>query len=220
MQIHDFEAVIFDLDGTLVDSMWMWKSIDIEYLQRFGIELPDNLQSEIEGMSFTETAVYFKNRFNIPYSIDEIKSQWNEMSKDMYIHRIKTKTGAVEFLEFLKGINIKLGIATSNSRELTDICLKSLDIHKYFDSIVTGCDVAKGKPDPSVYLLNASNLNVLPENCLVFEDIPVGLMAGKNAGMKTCAVKDDYSLVYNDEKMNLSDCFINDYFEFMDKYCN
>ena len=106
MQIHDFEAVIFDLDGTLVDSMWMWKSIDIEYLQRFGIELPDNLQSEIEGMSFTETAVYFKNRFNIPYSIDEIKSQWNEMSKDMYMHRIKTKTGAVEFLEFLKGINI------------------------------------------------------------------------------------------------------------------
>ena len=61
--LKNTDAVIFDLDGSLVDSMWMWRAIDIEYLGRFGIPLPENLQSQIAGMSFSETAVYFKNRF-------------------------------------------------------------------------------------------------------------------------------------------------------------
>ena len=65
MKLNRKKAVIFDLDGTLVDSMWMWKAIDIEYLARFGLACPDDLQKEIEGMSFSETAVYFKERFRL-----------------------------------------------------------------------------------------------------------------------------------------------------------
>ena len=71
--LEKIQAVIFDLDGTLVDSMWMWKDIDIEYLGRFGIALPEDLQDKIEGMSYTETAVYFKERFQIPCTLEEIK---------------------------------------------------------------------------------------------------------------------------------------------------
>ena len=71
---RDVEAVIFDLDGSLVDSMWIWRDIDIEYLGRYGIALPDELQSEIEGMSFSETACYFKERFQIPDEIEKIKA--------------------------------------------------------------------------------------------------------------------------------------------------
>ena len=78
--LQDIKIAIFDLDGSLVDSMWIWKDIDIEYLGRFGIQLPQSLQSEIEGMSFSETAVYFKERFHIPDSLDKIKEDWN---KDM-----------------------------------------------------------------------------------------------------------------------------------------
>lgn len=220
MLIHDIDAVIFDLDGTLVDSMWMWKSIDIEYLNRFGIKLPSNLQTEIEGMSFTETAHYFKKRFNINDSIETIKNDWNAMSMDMYMHRVHTKPGVVEFLKFLKTNNIKTGIATSNSKELTNICLEAVGIAKYFDSVVTGCDVSAGKPNPEIYLKNADKLNVSCNKCLVFEDIPVGIMAGKNAEMITCAIYDDYSQIYDEDKRKLSDYYINDYFEFMDKYCN
>ena len=76
------KAVIFDLDGTLVDSMWMWKAIDIEYLGRFGIELPATLQKDIEGKSFSETAVYFKETFKLPDSLEKIKSDWNRMAYD------------------------------------------------------------------------------------------------------------------------------------------
>ena len=80
--LQDKSAVIFDLDGSLVDSMWMWREIDIEYLGRFGIVLPENLQSEIEGMSFSETAVYFKERFAIPDSIEQMKADWEAQLKE------------------------------------------------------------------------------------------------------------------------------------------
>ena len=71
------DAVLFDLDGTLIDSMWMWESIDIEYLKRFGLTCPKDLQPSIEGMSFSETAIYFKERFHISDPIEKIKRDWN-----------------------------------------------------------------------------------------------------------------------------------------------
>lgn len=96
---RDVEAVIFDLDGSLVDSMWIWRDIDIEYLGRYGIVLPDELQSEIEGMSFSETACYFKERFQIPDEIEKIKADWNEMAFDKYTHQVPLKKGAGSFFE-------------------------------------------------------------------------------------------------------------------------
>ena len=96
------KAVIFDLDGKLVDSMWMWKAIDIEYLGRYSIPLPENLQKEIEGMSFSETAVYFKETFRIPESLEEIKADWNRMAYDKYTKEVPLKKGAKEFLDFCR----------------------------------------------------------------------------------------------------------------------
>lgn len=218
--INNYDAFIFDLDGTLVDSMWMWKSIDIEYLSRFNLELPPNLQNEIEGMSFTETAHYFKNRFNINDDIEAIKAEWNQMATDFYKNKVKLKAGVLEFLDYLKNKNKKLGIATSNSKELTMDCVKALGIKDYFDCIITGCDVKAGKPNPEVYLTNASTLMVSPDKCLVFEDIPVGIMAGKNAGMTTCAIEDDYSYNFKEEKEKLADYYITDYNEFLYKFCS
>ena len=88
------KAVIFDLDGTLVDSMWMWKAIDIEYLGRYGYECPPFLQKEIEGMSFSETAIYFKETFRLPDTLEEIKQAWVEMSIEKYRREVPLKAGA------------------------------------------------------------------------------------------------------------------------------
>ncbi len=74
------KAAIFDLDGSMVDSMWLWRSIDIEYLGRFGIPLPEQLQADIEGMSFSETAAYFKKRFALSDDLEQIKADWNRMA--------------------------------------------------------------------------------------------------------------------------------------------
>ncbi|MCH5262317.1 MAG: HAD family phosphatase [Lachnospiraceae bacterium] len=201
------EAVIFDLDGSMVDSMWMWRAIDIEYLGRFGIELPENLQACIEGMSFSETAVYFKERFRLPDDLDTIKADWNQMAWDKYTYEVPVKEGVTELLQYCMNHGIKVGIATSNSRELVENVVKARHLDQYFDCIMTGCDVAKGKPAPDIYLAVAKELNVSPGNCLVFEDIIPGIQAGKAAGMRVCAVYDKYSEHQDEEKHRLADYY-------------
>lgn len=209
------KAVLFDLDGTLVDSMWMWKEIDIEYLKRFGYDCPESLQKEIEGMSFSETAVYFKETFSIPDSIEEIKQTWIEMSIEKYRNEVPLKSGARAFLEYLKKKNIKAGIATSNGREMVDAVLLSLDITSCFQVITTACEVAHGKPAPDIYEKVAETLGVKPEECIVFEDVPAGILAGKAAGMLVCAVEDDFSAGMRAQKQELADYFIEDYNEIL-----
>lgn len=211
------KAVIFDLDGTLVDSMWMWKSIDIEYLERFHLPVPEDLQKDIEGFSFSETAHYFKNRFKLPDSIEKIKADWNQMAKEIYETRVFLKNGAKEFLDYCRKNHISLGIATSNSRELVDAVIHALGLDDYFSCIMTACEVAKGKPAPDIYLAVADRLAVAPSQCLVFEDIVPGILAGKNAGMRVCAVEDAYSVYQREEKKKEADYYINDYFELLEQ---
>ncbi|MCM1568248.1 MAG: HAD family phosphatase [Roseburia sp.] len=202
------EAVIFDLDGSLVDSMWLWKQIDIDYLGRFGIPLPEGLQSCIEGMSFHETAVYFKEHFGIPDSLEKMKEDWNRMAWDKYTREVPLKPGVKEFLKDCRKRHIQLGIATSNSRELVENIVDVHGLHDYFSCIMTSCDVGKGKPAPDIYLAVARQLGVPPEKCLVFEDIIPGILAGKNAGMTVCAVEDVYSADSREEKKRLADYYI------------
>lgn len=209
--LENIDAVIFDLDGSLVDSMWMWSQIDVEYLGKFGIELPKGLQSDIEGMSFSETAQYFKDRFKLPDSIPQIKEDWNAMAWDKYSHEVPLKQGVGDFLDCCKERGIALGIATSNSRELVENVISVHGLKGYFSCIMTGCDVAKGKPSPDIYLAVAKKLDVPPSRCLVFEDIIPGIMAGKAAGMKVCAVEDAYSIAQKEAKQAAADYYIKDF---------
>lgn len=209
-------AVLFDLDGTLVDSMWMWKTIDIEYLGRYGLACPEDLQKEIEGMSFTETAVYFKKRFSLPDSLEEIKEAWIQMSLDKYRHQVPLKPGAREFLDYIRARGLKAGIATSNGTAMVEAVLDSLQIREYFQTVITACEVAAGKPAPDIYLKVAEELGVEPEDCVVFEDVPAGILAGKRAGMTVVAVEDDFSRHMRREKEQLADYFIEDYTELLE----
>lgn len=212
---EDKKAVIFDLDGSLVDSMWMWKRIDIEYLSGFGIPLPEGLQREIEGMSFNETAVYFKEHFPISDSIEKMKDDWNQMALKHYKEDVDFKSGAREFLLTLKEHCIKTGIATSNSPELLHAVLEALQAEDLFDSVHTACEVAHGKPFPDIYLHVAKSLGVEPKDCLVFEDITPGVQAGKAAGMTVCGVADDYSADVRYLVREQADEFIYSYHELL-----
>ncbi|MCM1253075.1 MAG: HAD family phosphatase [Clostridium sp.] len=193
--------------------MWLWHTIDVEYLGGFGIEAPDDLQASIGGRSFSETAVYFKETFKIPDSLEEIKAQWNKMAWDKYSSEVPLKEGVREFIDICVKKGIKLGIATSNSRELVENVIGVHRLNAHFDVIMTGCDVEKGKPAPDIYLAAARTLGVSPGRCLVFEDIVHGIMAGQAAGMKVCAVYDKYSAAQDEEKKRLADYYIHDFRE-------
>lgn len=208
-----FDAVIFDLDGTLVDSMWVWDKIDEAFLASHQIEKPNDMNEDLEGKSFTETAIYFKERFKLEMSIEEIKECWNEMAWDFYTHKVPLKHGVKEFLEWLSAQDIKMGIASSNSIELITAVLKALGVESYFTHIKTSCEVGKGKPFPDIYLKVAEELGVEPERCLVFEDIPNGVRAGKSAGMTVWAVEDGQENELRVDLIKLADRFVKDYYE-------
>lgn len=210
------KAVIFDLDGTLMDSMWMWKDIDIEYLGRYGFDVPEELQKDIEGMGFTETASYFKKRFGLRESVEEIKQEWNRMAYDKYAHEVRLKPGAGAFLCEMKARGIRTAIASSNSRELITACLLANGVEDKFDCIMTSCDVAKGKPSPDIYLAVAHELGVSEKDSLVFEDVPMGILAGKSAGMTVCAVADDFSKDQIGQIRQLADYYIESYDQILD----
>lgn len=210
-----FDAVIFDLDGTLVDSMWVWEKIDEDFLRKRNIEKPNDMDKALEGKSFTETAVYFKERFKLEMSVEEIKREWNEMAWLFYTKEVPLKKGVKKFLEVLRKQNIKIGIATSNSIELVNAVLKALEIEAYFDQIRTSCEVGRGKPFPDIYLKVAEDLGVEPDRCLVFEDIPNGVRAGKNAGMTAWGIRDRQDEMLWKEVMAVADFFVVDYDEAM-----
>ena len=207
------KAFLFDLDGTLVDSIWMWGAIDVEYVGKFGLTCAPDLQKAIEGMSFSETAAYFKKRFALEASLEEIKADWISMSIEKYRSQVPPKPGTEAFLSWAAKQNIKMAVCTSNGREMVDAVLSSLNLARYFDCIITGCEVAAGKPSPDIYLEAARRMKVSPEECAVFEDVPAGILAGKRAGMEVFAVEDEYSLGMEEKKRALSDFYIRDYRE-------
>ncbi len=211
--LPDTDAVIFDLDGTLADSMWVWSEIDQDFFREHGIDFPEYLNREIEGLGFTETAQFFVDHFPLHETVDEIKQMWNEMAIEKYRTKVPLKPGALDFLNELRRRKIKTGIATSNSQLLVDTFLESRGIAARIDAVTTVCDVSRGKPAPDVYLVTANKLDVAPSRCLVFEDISMGIRAGKNAGMRVCAVEDAYSAGQQEEKRLLADYYIEDFRE-------
>lgn len=212
--LKGIEAVIFDLDGTLVDSMWVWGAIDEEDFKRHGHPVPEGLQASISGMSFTETAEYIKRTY--PFfteTVEELKSNWSRMAEEAYKTRVMLKPGAYKFLEYIKQQGIRTGVASSNFIGLVETVLDARGVREMFDSVHTSCEVAHGKPEPDIYLLVADELGVKPEHCLVFEDILEGIQAGRRAGMRTCAIADTASAAIWEEKCKLADYGILDYTE-------
>ena len=215
--LKDIKGAIFDLDGTLVDSMWVWSQIDVEYLESKGYPMPENLRNEISHLSFSQTAVYFKKKFNLADSIETILQDWHNMAYNHYANNVKLKLGVTDFLNKLKSLKIKIALATSNSIPLLEACLKNNGIYECFDSITTTDEVNNGKDCPDVYLLAANKLGINPKACLVFEDILPAVKGAKLANMKVIAVKDNECLNSKEDLLKYADIYIDSFAELLSK---
>lgn len=214
--LENKDALIFDLDGTLIDSMWVWVEVDKEYLSKYNLKEPENFYENMEGKSYREVARYYQQVFpEHAWTEEEIMAEWTEMAHEKYMTKVPLKHGAREFLVRARKMGVRTGIATSNEKGMVSDTLKALGIDSLFDSVRSACEVASGKPSPDVYLLVAEDLGVNPENCLAFEDVPMGILAGKNAGMKVCAVDDAFSRTQEEKKRALSDYYIRDYYDLL-----
>ncbi|NLI60448.1 MAG: HAD family phosphatase [Clostridiales bacterium] len=205
------KGAIFDLDGTLVDSMGVWESVDVKFLLKRGIEVPANIMEVLRGLTFEDCARYFKKQFGLSETIYEIMDEWNQMALYEYQHNVGLKSGAKEYLAYLKEKGMKIGLATTNIPDLLYTSLEKNNILDYFDAITTVGEVERNKNFPDVFLLAARKLELKPSQCMVFEDILPAIHSANKAGMKTVGVYDLYSEYQVEEIKKHADYFIYDY---------
>ena len=201
------KGAIFDLDGTLLDSLWIWADIDQKFLSRRGIEVPPDYMESVCAMEYRQTAEYTIARFNLKDAPEDLMREWSEMSVSAYENELKLKPGVKEFLSELKRKGIKLAVATSATPDMCLPALKRNGVTDMFDAIVTTIEVGKGKAHPDVYFAAAKKLGVDVSECAVFEDAILAIKTAKNAGFYTIGVYDRFSRDENEIKA-VADGFI------------
>ena len=204
---------IFDMDGTLVDSMYVWDNLMEDFLKRHGYETPPALQREVASMSLKQSSALVSEMFDLGLSANEIYEEWRGMIYDGYAHSIKAKPGAKEYLEMIKNQGKSIALATANARELTEVCLKNNGMLEYFDVLVFADDVGKGKSSPDIYIETMRQIGAETENTVLFEDILEALNTARKIGLDVVIAADAASASDREELQKSADIYITNFTE-------
>ena len=182
------EAVIFDMDGVIIDSEMLWQQAENEIFSSLGVCVTDELSEQTRSMTTSDVTKFWYDRF--PWTNVALKEA-ERMVVSRVIELIETEkcyiSGVKPFIERLKTCGYKIGLATNSPSEVIPVVFGKLDIARLFDTVYSADFVKKGKPDPEIYYETAKKLNVEPANCIVIEDSYSGMLAAKAAGMTVVA---------------------------------
>lgn len=211
-----FDAAIFDLDGTLLDSMYVWHHIDDVYFARRGMKTPPDYGRALAGLSYQESAEYTRKRFGFPEPWEKIVQEWTELACEEYALHVPFKSGAREYLLSLKAAGVKLAVATALPEYLYRPCLSHLGALDFFEVLCSTDDTGgRGKKHGEVFLLAAERMGVAPEKCAVFEDTLEGMRGAKRAGMLAYCVRDDSSRHAHSEIETFADAMIDSFYDLL-----
>lgn len=184
------KGAIFDMDGTLLDSVPVWTGIGVKYLNSIGI-CPDPETNEIiADMSLNQSISYFKKKYDIEKSEREMIDDVNKMVEGFYFEEVEMKPGVKELLKYLKEQGIKMCIATATDRYIVDKTMKRCGVREYFSEIFTCNDVGHGKDEPVIYEMAVEHMGTQAENTLVFEDALYAIRTAKKAGFTVVGIYD------------------------------
>lgn len=211
IDLTGIKACIFDMDGTLIDSLGIWHEIDINFFRKRNMPVPPDYEKKIAHMNFMQMAEMTKRDYHIKESAEEIAQSWIDDSVYAYQKTIPAKPYAKECLAYLKSKGIHLSLATTNRKDLYEPCLERLDMFQYFDSCVNVNDIGSTKSEPKIYLLLAEKMGCRPEEVIVFEDILRALKTAHDAHFKTAWVYDPHSEADRKEILSFADFYISSY---------
>lgn len=187
---HELQAVIFDMDGVLVNSEPLWRKAMIKGFSEAGILLTEEDCIKTQGTRFKEVILYWKSIHPVKAGVEEIESRVIQLLLNLIRSEGKPMPFIPEILEYCRKKRLKIGLATSSDLVLMNTVVDSLEIRNYFDTMVSAQFMTYGKPHPEVFLRCAEGLGVPPEKCLVIEDSVFGVVAAKAAQMLVIAVPD------------------------------
>lgn len=185
------EAIIFDMDGLLVDSEPTWDEARIAMANRVGKEWNRQDKINVTGVSTDEWGQYLIDRLELTATLEEVQTEILDQMVSMYEQKIPFMPGAVEAVH-RAAAKCPTALASGSPPRLIDIVTQSPELRGYFEVILSADEVGVGKPDPTVYLETAKRLGVAPEKCLCIEDSPMGVLSGSRANMLVVNIPDPY----------------------------
>jgi hydroxymethylpyrimidine kinase/phosphomethylpyrimidine kinase len=207
------KGAIFDLDGTLLDSMFIWDTIGEIYLRSLGIEPRENLAETFKTFTLEESAEYYRTHYGVTLSVEEIVDGVNGMIEGYYINEVELKNGVEVFIKKLHDDGVKMCVATVTDRYLVEAALERLEIKGYFSEIFTAAEVGYDKTTPQIYRVALSHLGTEKSETVVFEDAYHALITAKKDGFPVAAVYDEHEKRQVEMRAS-ADYYISDYKHF------
>lgn len=213
----DAEGLIFDFDGTLADSMWVWDEVDREFLKKRELPYSVEFVEMVAVLGFERGADFVIDHFGLDEKPDDIIEEWKSLAEDGYANHVELKPGALDYLEYCKAQGMPMAIATSLQRHLLEPALKKNGILDMFD-VVCICDELQcgGKSNPTVYLEAARRLGIPAEQCAIFEDVATAARSAKKTGAYVVGIYDEHKQQSTEELISIVDLFVLSYAELLE----
>ena len=202
-------GAIFDMDGTILDSMKIWESVASDYIMSLGKTPIEGLREILWPMSLMQSAEYMRECYGLSLSPEEIMEGIDGIIEDFYENTAPAKPGALELLKLLDSNGVKMVLATATNRRMVEAALRRTGMLRYFSEILTCTEVGFSKENPEIFLQANERLKTPKDETYVFEDALFAIRTAKNAGFKVVAVSDESSKQCAEEIRALADIYVN-----------